>query len=619
MAGFKLENFQGLIPRLSDRLLPSSAATVAENVKLLSGELRGYRDIRQEADFTAEAFTVRRVYRVPDTSGFNYADSWLTFDSRDVDVVRSPVINDSFNRYYWANDQRTPGSGRPMYNTEDRIHADDPPFFLGVSRPTAAPVVTSAGGSTFTRAYVYTFVSAYGEEGQPSDADLKTGDAGSWTIDSLETSVPDSANKNITDKNIYRTVPGQNSSLFFFVAQVSLATTSYVDTDDDDVVALNNVLESQDWAEPPLTIEGWTLMPNGYLVAWDKRRLLMSEPYRPHAWPVKYELALDFEIVAMGVWGSTLVIGTKSQPSLGRGTSPAAFVLQKLDEVEPCLSRRGMVSTSAGVYYPSQNGLILVSGAGLRLITQDTFTREEWAEFNPELIFATQLGLEYIAFNSASTGFIFNPTEPGIKFIELNQFTNIEGIETDRYTGNVLILKDNRAFNWDPPGAIRLFYQWKSKLFQLAKPINLGAFKVSFDTEQDDVSQDTLATLLPYNQDRFSVGTLNTLGGHAINSVQNPGQLDGTSGLINWLDGEMRTPLGGSPLFPLNSLLLQTSVVRIIVYSRRTVVLDLVIPGEQTIRIPSGFKSDLWQFEVISNTNVFSIQVATSPKELAKV
>lgn len=104
-----------------------------------------------------------------------------------------------------------------------------------------------------------------------------------------------------------------------------------------------------------------------------------------------------------------------------------------------------------------------------------------------------------------------------------------------------------------------------------------------------------------------------------MNAVQNPGQLDGTGGLINWLDPEIRTPLGGSPLFPLNSLLLQASAVRIIVYARRTVVLDLVVPSERTVRIPSGFKSDLWQFELISNTDVFSLQVATSPKELAKV
>lgn len=619
MAGFKLENFKGLIPRLSDRLLPTSAATVAENVKLLNGELRGYRDMREEKSFVGESFILRRAYRVPDTSGFNYADSWLLFDSRDVDITRSPVINDSFNRYYWANDQRAPGNGRPMYNTEDRIANGDDPYFLGVPAPTAAPGLTPPAGTDLTRAYVYTFVSEFGEEGQPSAATLDSGDAGTWVVDSLETTVPDIANKSITHKNIYRTVPGQNSSLFFFVTQVTLATTSYNDIDADDVVALNSILESTDWAEPPTTIEGWALMPNGYLVAWDGRRILMSEPYRPHAWPAKYELALDFEVVAMGVWGSTLVIGTKSQPSLGRGTSPAAFTLQKLDNVEPCLSRRGMVSTSAGVYYPSQNGLMLVNGAGVNLITQDTFTKEEWATFNPEDIYATQLGLEYIAFNGTTNGFIFNPTEPGLKFIELNQFINIVGIETDRYTGNVLIIKSNRVFNWDPPAAFRLYYRWKSKLFQVPKPINLGALKISFNTEQDDVSQDILATFLPYNQDRLSVGSLNTLGGHAMNAVQNPGQLDGTGGLINWLDPEIRTPLGGSPLFPLNSLLLQASAVRIIVYARRTVVLDLVVPSERTVRIPSGFKSDLWQFELISNTDVFSLQVATSPKELAKV
>jgi len=588
------------------------AATIADNVKLLNGELRGYRDFREIADFTSESFTVRKAYRVPDTSGFNYADSYLKFDSRDVDVIRSPVVNDSYNRYYWA------GDGAPMYNTEDRIAAGSDPYTLGVPGPTAAPTLTPPAGSTFTRGYLYTFVSAYGEESQPSPPILDSGDAGTWAIGSMETTLPGIANKNITHKNIYRTVPGENSSLFFFVAQVTLATTSYNDTDADDVVALNNILESTDWDPPSATMEGWALMPNGYLLGWEGRRLMMSEPYRPHAWPAKYELALDFEMVAIGVWGSTAVIGTQSQPSLGHGTSPAAFTLQKLDEIEPCLSRQGLVNTAAGVYYPSPNGLVLVNGSGLRLITQSILTREEWEDYSPSDIFATQLGFKYIAFNSDMTGFIFNPTEPGIELINLNQFTNINGVDTDRYTGNVTLLKADHLYDWDPPASTRLTWQWKSKLFHIPKPESFGAIKVKFNTEPDDISDDVTVLYLPYNQDRLAAGSLNTINGHAINGVEGVGQLDGVYNLL-WDAREIKQPIGGSPLFDIAALSSQESTVRLIVYARQEVVLDTIITDEKTIRVPSGFKSDLWQFELIGNTTVYSVQIATSPKELARV
>jgi hypothetical protein len=614
MAGVRLEKFQGLRPRVSDRLLDPMAATVADNVKLLNGELRGYRDLREITDFTAESFTVRRAYRVPDTSGFNYADSYLLFDSRDVDVIRSPVIGDSYNRHYWA------GDGAPMYNTEDRIAAGSDPYTLGITGPATAPTLTPPAGSDSTRAYVYTFVTEFGEESQPSPPVLDTGDAGTWALTDLEVlaDVADFANKSVTHKNIYRTVPGENSSLFFFVAQIAIATDNYDDTDADDVVALNNILESTDWAPPSATMEGWALMPNGYLLGWEGRRLMMSEPYRPHAWPAKYELALDFEIVAIGIWGSTAVIGTQSQPSMGRGTSAAAFTLQKLDDIEPCLSRQGMVATAAGVYYPSPNGLVLVNNSGVRLITQGVLTREEWEDFNPEDIFASQLGFKYIAFNSMTTGFIFNPTEPGIELIELDQFTNINGIDTDRYTGNVTLLKGDHLYDWDPPTATRLTWRWKSKLFHIPKPESFGAIKVKFNTDPDDNTTDVTALYLPYNQDRLAVGSLNTLAGHVLGGVQGVGQLDGVYNIL-WDTLETKQPLGGSPLFNIAELASQESTVRLIVYARQEVVLDTIVTDEKTIRVPSGFKSDLWQFELIGNTTVYSVQIATSPKELAKV
>ena len=68
MAGMKLEGFQGLIPRLSDRLLSPMAATEARNTKLLSGELRGFRALTQEADLVGCTSELRRAFRVPSTA-----------------------------------------------------------------------------------------------------------------------------------------------------------------------------------------------------------------------------------------------------------------------------------------------------------------------------------------------------------------------------------------------------------------------------------------------------------------------------------------------------------------------------------------------------------------------
>lgn len=608
MAGLKLEGFQGLVPRTSPRLLPVMAATTARNTKLLQGELRGFRAPREIADLTDEYFDVQRVFRVRDPS-LGYGDEWLAFDNKNVDVIRSPVINDSFDRYYWA------GDGRPMYNTANRIFNGDPPYLLGVPAPQTEPTVTPPVGTDLTRAYVYTFVSAFGEESAPSPPQLVTGDAGTWAISDLETTVPDSSQRNITLKRIYRTVPGNSSSTFFFVAEIPIADATYNDDETDEDVAANNVLESTTWAEPPTDLEGWVVMPGGYIVGWVGRRLVFSEPYRPHAFPAEYELATEFPIKGLVVWGATLIIGTDSKPYMGAGQHPASFTMQKMDAVEPCLSRRGMVATVAGAYYPSINGLVLVNSSGVQVITQDILTKEEWARYNPSNIFAAQLGLQYIAFNSESFGFVFNPTEPKTKLVELDRFDNVLGIETDNYSGNVLVLSQNRVWEWDPENSERLFWRWKSKVFQTPKPVNFGAVRINFEASENDVTDDVLTYYAPYNEARFDAAPLNTLGGHCL-----CGPAQGVGLVPGWTEPELRAPLGGDLLYPITSMLLQQPAVRLTVYcGTRGVILDTVINSERIVRIPAGFKSDLWQFEMVGNTTVYSLQIAETAKGLAAV
>lgn len=625
MSAIKLEAFQGLIPRSSARLLPPMAATVARNTKLLNGEVRGFRALRENADFSAGSVDpVRRAFRVVDNDGV-LADTWLTFDSRDVDVVRSPIVNDGHDRYYWA------GDGRPMMNTYARIENGDDPFYLGVPTPTNAPGVTPPAGDDETRAYVYTFENEYGEEGPPSPATLGTGDAGTWAIDNFDTTIPDSASRAGTwYKNIYRTVTGGSSVNFYFVAQIALATASYNDAEITTDVAASPILESTSWVEPPTDLDGFVVMPNGYLVGWAGRRLVFSQAYRPHAWPAEYELSTEFPIVGMVVWGSTLVIGTKSQPYFGQGTSPLAFTMQKLDAVEPCLSRRGMVATTAGAYYPSINGLILANSSGAKVITQDILTKEEWATYNPADIYAAQLGLQYIAFNSQTFGFIFNPTEPQTKLIELDSFSGVQGIETDRYSGNVLLLADNRAKDWDTANVERLNWRWQSRLIQLPEPLNFGAFRCNFDANDDDISADVAAYYGAYNVALFAAVPsgdvtppleqqrgLNTVNGGVLGGI--PAQADGL--VADWTETENRQPLGGSLLYPETFMSFQTLAVRVQVKIKTDgeIIYDRMIYNEDIYRLPSGYKTDLYQFNFYGNTDLYSFQVGTTPRALKAV
>lgn len=74
-------------------------------------------------------------------SAITGTSTWIEFDDPDTDVVRSPVVEDEYDRYYFASP-----SIAPRYNTRDRIEAGASHWLLGVPAPNCAPGVTVAGG-----------------------------------------------------------------------------------------------------------------------------------------------------------------------------------------------------------------------------------------------------------------------------------------------------------------------------------------------------------------------------------------------------------------------------------------------------------------------------------------
>ena len=89
-----------------------------------------------------------KAFRIPK----NYYDAehiedahWMEFPSIDTDVIRSPVVGDEFDRYYW-----TSPLDKPRVNSLERIIAGQPAYLLGVPQPPAAPVITSISGGVGT-------------------------------------------------------------------------------------------------------------------------------------------------------------------------------------------------------------------------------------------------------------------------------------------------------------------------------------------------------------------------------------------------------------------------------------------------------------------------------------
>jgi hypothetical protein len=591
MVALKFQNFGGMIPAVDGHLLPNSAGEFVENAWVHTGAVQGYKQLKKI--YTPLSTATQKVFRIPiklrdaDRIPNSY---WLEFPSPNTDVVRSPTTGDQFDRFYWASDL-----DRPYYNTRARIAAGDPPLILGVPAPTVAPGVTVSGGSVpdESRAYVYTWVTEFGEESPPSPPTLIIGHgSGTWDITLTAPPTGATTGRLLEKVRIYRTVSGVGGETdYFFVAEQAINITTYADTTPS--VTGNRLLESLFWTEPPLDLQGFVSMPNGIIASWRENEIWFCEPFRPHAWPVPYQISVDAPIVGCGVIGQTLIVCTEGSPYAVTGVNPASMAQSRLATFEPCTSRGSIVNTPAGVAYSSPNGLVLATPGGAVVLTRSMIQKEDWYELlRLPTIMATTFNGGYYAYGSTAigcfseegfnldaflpqdftgsfTGVFIDPNDNRVAVSKLSQPVPIRSVYSDIWTGEVFIMRDDGLFWLDQTRLCeepRQPYIWRSKILETPAQQNFEAMRVYF-------------------------------GKHRCTPVLNPVQ---NTNLIQTLQPD------------------QWGLVRVYADGRHCFTRELRESG-QLFRLPSGFKATFWQIEIEARVKLESIEVATTARMLGNV
>lgn len=238
-----------------------------------------------------------------------------------------------------------------------------------------------------TRAYIYTYVTEWGEESAPSPAsDLATldqSDSVEVTIDAPTVAAPYGA---LTHWRLYRSSTTNTGAAYQFVAEVAIGTLSF--TDDKAQEELQEVCPSQTWTEPRAELRGLTGGPNGIMLGFVGRTICACEPYQPYAWPREYEIPVEFDIVAIGVFGQTFVVLTTGNPYYVSGADSASLTAQKIESPQACVSKRAAKSAEGGVIYPSPDGICIAGPNGVDLTTLGAYSREDWLALGLENSFA---------------------------------------------------------------------------------------------------------------------------------------------------------------------------------------------------------------------------------------
>ena len=468
-----LAAFRGELPIVDERLLPEQNAQVARNVYLRRGTLKPER-----APAALEGIPNVRapssLYRYP--HGNDGAGFWMVWgDGKQVDVVPSLLADDTWQRIYWT------GDSYPKLGALDQITAGSPPYpsssyRLGVPAPASAPVVSAPGNrvpvkdqplTALQTSYVVTLITRFGEEGPPSApstpmlrwAMVEDAPAGGNLTLALPP-VP-SGPHDIVSKRIYRT---ESSGVFQEVATVPAATGSFT----DDVLSeqLGVPLPSLEWDMPDERMVGLTALPGGYMAGFFDNTLCFSEAFRPHAWPVSYQIAIPEQVVGIAAVAGGLVVATNGRPHMITGSSPAGMADSLLDELLPCVARRSLVDMGEYALYASPNGLVAVGGGEAKLLTEQAISKDQWLALQPETIHAYRYDGRYLAFYQGGC-FAFSPND-GFEFFDVSASGGYFDLDND----TLCLIQGSQIVGWGKGEALPM--RWRSKVYEL--PPGAGAF-----------------------------------------------------------------------------------------------------------------------------------------------
>jgi hypothetical protein len=569
-----IQVFKGIAPRVSPAILePGQGVEVIGETT--SGELRPWRSPLHKADCEADTMG---IYLTP------YGD-WLYWDEP-VSACPSPTIGEAFGRIYYTLETgglfaapKYPGGGGTEYI----------PVLAGVPKP-ASPVTVTIGGSgsgtVQDRVYVYTYVNAWGEEGPPSDpSDFKEWQPGkSCTLSNFVLPAAPLAHKNITAIRIYRMAIGDVGADWFFVTEVAYNISTFVDTVAE--IALGEVLSTADYDLPQAGAKGLTSMGMGVLATFDGNEIAFSEPHLPYAWPQKYRISIAGGVVALGVAGSGLVVLTSESPYYVYGTHPSVFVQSKQNEITPCVSPYGVVSSEFGAIFPAVDGLrILRDDNPSKLITEHLLTAKEWLLFDPLTIRAAYYDGNYFGF-SKEKSFSFN-IRTGVM--------SLTGINADSvFTDGMAMFISRNSGIWEWEGAQQLTKaRFKSKIFRFQSPINMSMVRI------DSAAGEFFIRIALYYQ---SVREQNE------NIVREPLDLS--------MEEILMQSVAGDNLIDLPSLGEGAVATEVKVYADGLLMFKEMVPSTGFLRLPSGFMAREWQIEVETAVQIKQISMGTSVEAL---
>lgn len=618
-----LTKFGGMAPKIAAQLLPESFAQRANEVKLQSGELRPFYADIDVIDVPEDTISIYKYYIPKDTNDIGFI--WLCFNKY-VNIVKGPVYSDDNNRLIISGidsnlritdttmidlviDDSDTSTRQYKPITLDSTNT----YILGLPVPTDIKMAVEGEGTENkeSRSYVVALVREWKDGkldiGKLSDpattaddtltVDVHTGQ----TVKLTNITIPENAYSDygIRKAYVYRsTIGSDGTATYGYVGEFEIIADKTV-YEFSDARASQDVEESAvsaEWDAPIENLTGLVSLNNGVLAAFKGSDVYFSYPYQVNAWPYTYRISVDYNIVGLGAFGNTVVICTEGIPSLALVSDPASVTLRAINAAYPCLSPQTIVNFSNGVVYASTGGLLLVNSTSPKYITEGYITKDEFKDWNPDKLVATDYGGTYIGISTDATkyhGILFNIDSPNIGLISLYRYAY--GVFSDHEKnelylivptsegGRKIVAYDKEVLQGDQNYRT---YNWRSKLF---------------------ISSQGLATM---SAARVRIDASNALSGLAIKSYTYSRHAINDAPLNHF---DINGPVNMKAVYEeLNT----KTYIYFIYYVDGIPRLTRRTNSSAPFRLPSGFRGDTFEVEVEAATAISSIELASSMGEL---
>ncbi|HEJ7283138.1 TPA: hypothetical protein SMF87_004590 [Serratia marcescens] len=575
----RIAGFSGEIPRLIPRLLNDNYAQVAQNTKLENGALT---PIRRGRFVHQMPFDCKTIYK--------NGDEWLGWE-KFVRVVPAPIAE---NRLYVT------GDGKP------KIIANGVTYDLAVQFPANKLTISLVSGTpdpelSSTVLYTYTWVTSLDEESEPAPLSNELLWSPGLDVRLTGFTAPP-VGRGINRMRIYRSQTSATGvTTLFFIKEREATAADFVDVVADNPI--NEPIRSTDYNAPPDDLQGLTALPNGMMAGFVGKKLYFCEPYIPHAWPEKYILTCDYEIVGLGVFGSAVAIMTTGNPYVASGTLPENMTMERLRVNLPCLTAQSIVDLGYSVAYASTEGLVTISQSGAVVASKELMTTDQWKQMGPESFVSGQYSGRYmVSYSFMDSGSVERRGTLIFDLTGSQPFLSRAADDADAMffeigTGVLYLLRNNRdIFEWDAISEPYGEQYWRSKRFVIPSLTNFGCILV----DGEDVT-----TTLQAKESAARNAAARARNRALIETDKTGGALaDAALGIVTF---------AGSLLEPVDDTDPRFSVAIYADGKLRHTVYEL----NKIHRLPAGFLATTWEIEVRGNQQVTAITLAFSPEEIA--